>query len=135
MRGRVRREGEAVLLCRLAQPVADGARLDAAEARLRVDCKHALQVFRAVDDHRGVHALPALRGAPAACQERRAVRAASSHRRFDVGDALRQHHADRHLTVIRCVSGVRSACAAVEAHLAGEACAQRRLESLKTDHL
>ena len=53
----------------------------------------------------------------------------------DVLDAARQHDADRHLTVVRGVGGVRGAHASVEAHFACYGETQRSIESLIVDHL
>ena len=135
MRRGVGREGERVALGRVAQRVAHGAGLDAREARGGIERDDAVQVLRAVDDERDVHALAALRGAAAARQDRHAVLARERHRGDDVLHRAGEDDADRHLAIVRGVGGVRGARALVEAHFAGERGAQARFESLRIDHL
>ncbi len=57
-------------------------------------------------------------GAAAAHRDRRAVLAADPHRRDHVVLVAGQHHADRHLPVVRSIGGVRGPAPGVEADLA-----------------
>ena len=135
MRRRIRREGEAVQLGGVAQHVAHRAGLDAGKALVSIDRQHAIEVLRAVDDERDVHALPAKRGAAAAREDGHAVFPAQRRRGDDVLGAARQQHADGDLAVIRGVGGVRRPRAGIEAHLTRNDAAQRRFESLNDYHL
>jgi hypothetical protein len=107
-----------------------GAELDARSHRARIDFEHAVQIFRGVDHHRDVHALAVLRRAAAAHQDGRVVLTADLDRSDDIVRALRQHHPDRHLTVVRGIARIRGAAAVVEPHFAADALRELAFERL-----
>ena len=109
VRRRVRPEGQPDLLGHGLQRVADHPGLDQSGARLGVDLEHPVQVARTVEHQRLVHALPVLRGAAAAHQERQPVLAAERGGGDDVVDARRADHAERHLAVVGGVARVEGA--------------------------
>ena len=98
--------------------------------------RHAVQMFRAVEDQGVVDGLAALRGAAAARRDRDALLAGDRQRRRDVVHRARHHHADRHDLVERGIGGVAAAGKAVEQHVALECSLQpvfeRRAERRQT---
>ena len=107
-----------MLLGGITQMVEHATGLDAGEPVDRVDGNDAVQIFRIIDQHRDVAALPGEAGTAAARDDRRAEAAAELEGRDDVVNAARHHNADRHLPVVRGVGGIERAAAVIEAHLA-----------------
>jgi hypothetical protein len=115
--GGVGAEGEVVALGRVAQLVQHQARLDTRPAAVRINMEDAVQIFREVEHHRHVAALAGEAGAAAAGQHGRAVLAAGGEGLDHVLLRAGDHHADRHLAVVRGIGGIEGAAAGVEAHL------------------
>ena len=119
VRGRVRPEGQSVLLARgVAQVVEDAARLHARDAALGVDLEDVVEVLREVDQHRRVAALAGEARAPAAQDDRRPVLAADAVDLDELVHVARDDDADRRHPVVRGVGRVEGAAAGVEADLA-----------------
>ena len=85
---------------------------------LDIDFEHAVEMFRAIDDQRRIHRLPALRGAAAARQHRDALLARDRDRARRIVHGARRHHAERHDLIMGGVGGIAAAGEAVEPHLA-----------------
>jgi hypothetical protein len=85
-----------------------------------------VEIFRTVDDERGVHGLTGLRGAGAARQYAHALLARERERMLGFFHRAWRDHADRHDLVVRGVGGIAPARERIEVHLAQE----MRLEPL-----
>ena len=119
VRGRVRPEGQPVLLARgVAEVVEDAARLHARDAALGVDLEDVVEVLREVDQHRRVAALAGEARAPAAQDDRRPVLAADAVDLDELVHVARDDDADRRHPVVRGVGRVEGAAAGVEPDLA-----------------
>ena len=107
-----------------AQPaielVEHDAGLDRAALAGDVERQHMIEIFRAVDDQRGIHGLAGLRGAGAARQHAHALLARERERMLGLFHRARRDHADRHDLIVRRVGGVAPARERIEVHLAQE---------------
>ena len=128
VRSRPRPEHEPVRCQRRVELVQHDAGLDHAGPRLGVNRHHAMAVLGPVDDHRHVARLPGQAGPAAPGHYRRAVLPAHRHGRRRVVHGARDHHADRHLAVVRRIGAVGAAAARVEPDLAADPLAQGPLE-------
>src|SRR5207237_6388571 len=118
-RGRVRPEGQAVLLARRpAEVVEYAARLYTRDAAVWVDLEDVVEVLREVDQDCRVAALAGEARAAAAQDDRRPVLAADTMQLHDLVHVARDDDADRRHAVVRGVGRVEGAAAGVEAHLA-----------------
>ena len=116
----VDRKPQAVRLELAVELVEHDAGLDHAAAAGDVELDHIVEIFRAVDDQRGVDGLAALRGAAAARRDRHALLPRDRNRPRRLVDAARRHHAHRHDLIVRGVGGVAAAAETVEHDLAGQ---------------
>ena len=73
-----------------------------------------IEVFRAVDDERGIDGLPGLRGAGAARQYAHPFLAREGQRVLELLYRARRHHADRHDLIMRGVRGIATARERIE---------------------
>src|SRR5919202_5994643 len=115
--GGVGTEGQIVLLCSVAQLVADDARLHACDLFLGVELDDLTHVFREVHYDRDVAALAVRAGAAAAREDWRPVSAAGGDGLYDVFGVPRYNNPDRDLPVDRIIRRIKRPAAAVEAHL------------------
>ena len=106
VRGRIGPEGQAMFFRLTPQIVQHAAGLHPGIALLHIQLDNAVQIFREVDDHRDIAALPGETRAAAAIGDRRAEAAADRDRALHLFQRLRNHDADRHLAVIRCIRRV-----------------------------
>ncbi|HEX3818002.1 MAG TPA: hypothetical protein VHW03_06925 [Chthoniobacterales bacterium] len=97
-----------------AKIVEDRAGLDAAEPFFDVDLKHFVEVFRHVENDRGVATLARQTRATAAPGDRRAHLARDRNRGDDIGYRFRNDDADWSLSIIGAVGRVKRAAAIVE---------------------
>ena len=81
-----------------------------------------------------LHAWPAEAGAAAARKNRHRVFARQRKSGDHIALVARNHHAHRHLAIVRRVGGIGRASANVEAHLAFDGGAQVRFERCKRSH-
>jgi hypothetical protein len=100
------------------QACVDDAWLHTRNFPLGVDFQNAIDVLGKIDHHCHVTALTGQAGAAAARDDRRPVPVTGRHGFDHVVDAARNHHADRHLTIVGGVGGVESPAAIVESDLA-----------------
>ena len=128
-RGRdVDREPQAMRFERAVEIVQHDAGLDRAALVFNVDVDDSIEIFRAVEHQRGIHRLPALRGAAAARQHRDALLARDLDRAGRIVDRARRHHALRHHLVMGGIGRIAPAREAVEPDLARDLCSQPPLQ-------
>ena len=116
VRGRVGREGQAVLLGGVAEAVADHARLDQGGPPDGIQLQDAIAESRRVEHYGDVDRLPAHRCAAATHQHRRLVAAADGHGCREVLQRSGDDNANRHLAVVGRVRRVGGPMAIVETH-------------------
>ena len=118
VRGRIWREGQAVLFRGITQRVADHTRFDDRSARRRVHRDDAIHVLARVRDHRHIHALTVLRRAAAARQQRHIITPARCDGGDEIVDIGRDDHRKRHLSVVRRIRRVKRFGCLIEPHFA-----------------
>ena len=110
--------------------------LDLARPGMRIQRQDLGEPFRAIDDQRRVHRLPALRGSPAARQHGNAARSRDAEGARRLLDRAGNDHAERHDLIRRGVGRVTAARESVELDFADAFLAQRALEpGNRTAHL
>ena len=134
VRRRVGTERQVVFLRSAAQVVENHSRLDPRDAALGIKLDDLPHVFREIEHHGDVAALPGQRGASAAAEHRRAMLAAKA----DGGDYIvgvsGEDNSDGDLAVVGSVGGVEGAAAVVETDLAAQMAAQRGFQRFSTQH-
>src|SRR6185503_12589771 len=91
---------------------------------LGVDLNDLVEVLGEINDHGDVAGLSTEAGTAAARQQRRAMLASNSDGLNSFFNRFGNHYADRYLTVIRAINGVKSAGTVVKSDLAGDGGAQ-----------
>src|SRR5262245_28874182 len=94
--------------------------LDHAAPAADVELDEMIEIFRAVDDERGIDGLAGLRGARSPRQHAHALLARKRERVLGLFHRARRDDADRHDLVLRGVSAVAPARERVKLHLAPE---------------
>ncbi len=117
VRGRPRAEHQPVRRQCRVELVQHDARLDHAALCPGIDRDDAMAVFGPVNNYRGVARLPGQAGTTSAGHHRRAELPAHGHGLHPGVHAARDHHAYRHLTVVRRVRAVSPSAARVEPYL------------------
>ena len=96
----------------------DHAGFDLRDARAGLDRDDSIHVLREIEHERGVARLAGEAGAAAARENRHRVFPRDRKRRNHVAFVPRNHHAHRHLAIVRCVGRVGRASAGIEADFA-----------------
>src|SRR5262249_37869752 len=104
------------------------AGLDHAAPAADVELDEMIEIFRAVDDERGIDGLTGLRGARPPRQHAHALLARKRKRVLGFLHRARRDDAERHDLVVRGVGGIAPARERVELHLAQEMCLEPSLE-------
>src|SRR5215471_19737895 len=100
VRGRIRTEGESVLVSRIPQIIVDDPRLYPCKLFVRVQMQNFVHVLTEVDDDGNITALPGEAGGGAAVQHRRTEIAADANGVDNVLFIARNDHSYRRLPVI-----------------------------------
>jgi hypothetical protein len=96
------------------------ARLHHAAPAGHVESDEVVEIFRAVDDERGIDRLAGLGGARAPCQHARALLARNRERVLGFFPRARRDDAERHDLVVRGVRGIAAAGERVERYIPEE---------------
>src|SRR5256886_12438210 len=115
-----------MLLSGVAQIVKDYAGLHPSDAARWIDLQNLRHVLGEIQHDGNIAALPGKRSSTAAAEDGRAEFPRQRDSRDHIISVAGQHDSDRHLTIIRPVSGVERAAARVEAHFAATMPAESR---------
>src|SRR3954454_21699870 len=124
MRGRIRTKSEIEFVSAIAKLIEHAARLHPGIFFLGIDLNNLVEVLGEINDHGDVAGLSTEAGTAAARQQRRAMLAGNSDGLNSFFNRFGNHYADRYLTVIRAINGVKSAGTVVKSDFAGDGGAQ-----------
>ena len=116
---------------RRAQGVEHTPGLHGAQLLVRINLNHAMHVFGEIHDDGDIATLASETGAATTGQERRLELVHQRHRLLHIVRVSRNHHADRHLSIIGAVRRVEGSAARIEAHFASELFAQAYRQRLR----
>src|SRR5215207_8918745 len=129
MGGRIRPEGEVVLLRRMAQVVEHAARLDSGELPLRIDLEYLVHVLGKIHHHGNVAALAGETGPAAASQKWCSMASRRCNRVNHVIGVSGYDHADRHLAVVGAIRGIQCPAPGIESYFTAELGSQLGFQS------
>ena len=117
-----------VLLSGVAQMVENYTGLHPSDAARWIDLQNLRHILGEIQHDSNIAALPGKRSSAAAAEDGRAEFPRQRNSRDHIISVAGQHDSDRHLTIIRPVSGVERAAARIKAHFAAKMPAQSRFE-------